>query len=247
MKVVGLIGFGAIGELVASHASGLGAARIGPVLVRKDRANEIRPRLPRHAFPCEEIDALLAARPDMIVECAGQDAVRAHAPAILAAGVDFMPISTGALADHDFRRRLIETAQASGARILIPAGATAGLDGLGALAVGGLTRVIYTSTKPPHAWRGTPAEALIDLGALREPATFYEGPADEAALRYPKNANLAASGYPMLVILKGLNGMPPLGQMMTDQQVADVVNYVRTHFGNKYKDAISAADVKAMR
>ena len=193
MKVVGLIGFGAIGELVASHASWLGAARIGPGLVRKDRANEIRPRLPRHAFPCEEIDALLAARPDMIVECAGQDAVRAHAPAILAAGVDFMPISTGALADHDFRRRLIETAQASGARILIPAGATAGLDGLGALAVGGLTRVIYTSTKPPHAWRGTPAEALIDLGALREPATFYEGPADEAALRYPKNANLAAT------------------------------------------------------
>ncbi|MBN8818132.1 MAG: cytochrome c [Sphingomonas sp.] len=72
----------------------------------------------------------------------------------------------------------------------------------------------------------------------------------EGAGKYPalaKNANLAASGYPMLVILKGLNGMPPLGQMMTDQQVADVVNYVRTHFGNKYKDAISAADVKAMR
>jgi mono/diheme cytochrome c family protein len=35
--------------------------------------------------------------------------------------------------------------------------------------------------------------------------------------------------------------------MMTDQQVADVVNYIRTHFGNKYKDAISATDVKAMR
>ena len=28
--------------------------------------------------------------------------------------------------------------------------------------------------------------------------------------------------------------MPPLGQMMSDQQVADVVNYVRTHFGNSY-------------
>lgn len=68
--------------------------------------------------------------------------------------------------------------------------------------------------------------------------------------KYPplaNNPNLAASGYPMLVTLKGLNGMPPLGTMMTDQQVADVVNYVRTHFGNQYDDAITAEDVKAMR
>lgn len=61
------------------------------------------------------------------------------------------------------------------------------------------------------------------------------------------NANLAASGYPVLVVVKGLNGMPAIGDMMTDQQVADVVNYVRTNFGNKYKDAVKAADVKAMR
>ena len=26
--------------------------------------------------------------------------------------------------------------------------------------------------------------------------------------------------------------MPPVGDMMSDAQVADVVNYVRTHFGN---------------
>ncbi len=28
--------------------------------------------------------------------------------------------------------------------------------------------------------------------------------------------------------------MPPVGSMMSDEQVADVVNYVRTHFGNSY-------------
>ena len=41
--------------------------------------------------------------------------------------------------------------------------------------------------------------------------------------------------------------MPPVGQMMSDQQAADVINYVRTHFGNSYSDAISAADIKAAR
>ena len=41
--------------------------------------------------------------------------------------------------------------------------------------------------------------------------------------------------------------MPPVGRMMSDQQAADVINYVRTHFGNSYSDAISAADIKAAR
>ena len=34
---------------------------------------------------------------------------------------------------------------------------------------------------------------------------------------------------------------------MSDAQVADVINYVRTHFGNSYTDAVSAADVAAAR
>ena len=34
---------------------------------------------------------------------------------------------------------------------------------------------------------------------------------------------------------------------MSHAQVADVINYVRTHFGNSYPDAISAADVAAAR
>jgi len=61
------------------------------------------------------------------------------------------------------------------------------------------------------------------------------------------NKKLAASGYPVYVVLHGLNGMPAVGQMMTDQQIADVVNYVRTHFSNKYRDAVKPTDIKAAR
>jgi mono/diheme cytochrome c family protein len=35
--------------------------------------------------------------------------------------------------------------------------------------------------------------------------------------------------------------------MMNDAQVAAVVNYVRTHFGNNYPDAVTAEDVKVIR
>jgi mono/diheme cytochrome c family protein len=45
----------------------------------------------------------------------------------------------------------------------------------------------------------------------------------------------------------GLHGMPPLGAFMSDEQVAAVVNYVRTHFGNNYQDVVTAADAKAAR
>lgn len=61
------------------------------------------------------------------------------------------------------------------------------------------------------------------------------------------NRKLIASAYPVYVVTHGMNGMPPVGQMMTDQQVADVVNYVRSNFGNRYRDKVKAADVKAAR
>jgi mono/diheme cytochrome c family protein len=68
--------------------------------------------------------------------------------------------------------------------------------------------------------------------------------------RYPalaKDANLAAPGYPIDVVLHGYKAMPAIGKLMTDEQVAAVVNYVRTHFGNNYTDVVKASDVKDVR
>ncbi|MFT3965427.1 MAG: cytochrome c [Sphingobium sp.] len=62
-----------------------------------------------------------------------------------------------------------------------------------------------------------------------------------------RNPKMEAGGYPLYIVLHGMNGMPAVGKMMTDQQVADVVNYVRTHFGNRYRDAVSAEDARAAR
>jgi mono/diheme cytochrome c family protein len=62
-----------------------------------------------------------------------------------------------------------------------------------------------------------------------------------------QNSNLEAGGYPVYVVVRGQRAMPPLGAMMSDIQVATVVNYVRTNFGNTYRDAVSADDVKRIR
>jgi mono/diheme cytochrome c family protein len=70
------------------------------------------------------------------------------------------------------------------------------------------------------------------------------------AATYPPLAadkKLGSTDFVLVELFGGLRGMPPVGDMMSDAQVANVVNYVRTHFGNSYPDAVSAADVKAVR
>ena len=74
---------------------------------------------------------------------------------------------------------------------------------------------------------------------------------------YPKLAGdpaLVSWQYVALTVLNGKNGMPPFGlpadQVMetrtvhlSDEQVADVVNYVRSNFGNRYKANVTAKQV----
>jgi len=62
-----------------------------------------------------------------------------------------------------------------------------------------------------------------------------------------KNPRLASAGYPLFMVINGRKGMPPFGKLLTDQQIAAVVNYVRTHFGNDFPDEATAADARASR
>ena len=62
-----------------------------------------------------------------------------------------------------------------------------------------------------------------------------------------KDPKLEVAGYPIAVVVNGQKAMPAFGPMLSDQQVADVINYVRTHFGNSYKDKVTTADVKTAR
>ncbi len=61
------------------------------------------------------------------------------------------------------------------------------------------------------------------------------------------NPKLEEAGYPLGVIINGQKAMPPLGAYFSDAQIADVVNYIRSHFGNHYTDKVTAAEVKTMR
>lgn len=61
------------------------------------------------------------------------------------------------------------------------------------------------------------------------------------------NDKLAAAAYPITVVMHGLHGMPGFAHRLNDAQVAEVVNYVRSHFGNQFTDVVTAEDVKVFR
>jgi mono/diheme cytochrome c family protein len=76
---------------------------------------------------------------------------------------------------------------------------------------------------------------------------------------FPKlaaNKKFVSWEFVALTVLNGRNGMPPFGRPanqepsrathLTDAQIADVVNYVRSHFENKYKTNVTANQVAAL-
>ncbi|WP_068085251.1 aspartate dehydrogenase [Novosphingobium rosa] len=141
----------------------------------------------------ERLADLLDRQPDVVVECAGHEAVREHGAAVLEAGVALMVVSIGALADPALESALNDAATRSGARLILPAGAVGGIDALTAAKLGGLSSVTYRARKPAMAWAGSPAEKVVDLASLGEATTFFRGTAREAAIAFPKNSNVAAT------------------------------------------------------
>ncbi|MFN6976613.1 MAG: aspartate dehydrogenase, partial [Gemmobacter sp.] len=155
--------------------------------------------LPDGAALIHDPGALAALRPTLVVEAAGRAAVAPWGRAALAAGADFAPASTAAFADPALLPDLMARAAACGRQIAIAPGALAGIDALAAAGCLPLHAVRHEIVKPPAAWAGTAAEALCDLTRLTAPVTFWEGPADQTAARFPQNANVA-----MITALAGI-------------------------------------------
>jgi mono/diheme cytochrome c family protein len=59
-----------------------------------------------------------------------------------------------------------------------------------------------------------------------------------------KNPKLSEPGYPIGMIVLGRGAMPPLTDLLKPAQIAAVVTYIRTHFGNSYEKPVTEADVK---
>ncbi len=89
-----------------------------------------------------------------------------------------------------------------------------------------------------------------------------DGRGAQGAGNYPalaENPKLASASYTATTVLLGRRNMPHFApqndlsgleafavMQLDDAEIAAVVNYVRSHFGNRYTDEVTAADVAAL-
>lgn len=145
-----------------------------------------------HPHRALDLDEALAAS-DLIVECAGGAAVRAHGPAVIAAGRTLLVVSVGALADPALRSELLDRGPGT---CLLSSGAVGGLDLLRAAARdGGLSSATLTSTKRAatlvQPWMST--EEAEELRTAATARLLFEGGIAEAIRRFPASLNVGVA------------------------------------------------------
>jgi len=96
-------------------------------------------------------------------------------------------------------------------------------------------------SKPPAPKTGEEVYTIVC-----QACHMADGKGGAGAARIPALANnprLAAPAYPIMMVEKGRGAMPWFSDTLTPEQVAGVVTYVRTHFGNNYPTPVTVADV----
>jgi len=216
---VGLIGFGTLGQAFAEHIAHLAPAVtiIGAVELRE-------PIAPPDFLLTKNIADILGLQPDVVVECAGQQALKAYGLGVVERGFDLVPASVGSLADDCFREALLSAAAHSGAMIRLPSGAMVGIDGLAAARHSGIDEVLYQGTVSPHSLKSVDQETYhVEVKTI-----VFQGSAREAVQKYPKNANLTAT-----LALAGIGFDQTRVEMIVDPAIENNRHelYVRGKFG----------------
>ena len=220
MKIA-LIGFGAIARYVKTHIERHGH-EIGAIIVSQDFLRRTRVDTYDGIEFVTSFDHI-SQTIGLFVDCAGHSGLMEHGPKILDAGHALLSVSIGAFADPILKDALDKAAIDGDGTIILASGAIGGLDALRAARIGGLESVRYIGRKPPEGWVGSPAEEALDLKNMGQDAqSHFQGSAREAALLYPKNANVAAA-----VALCGIGFDDTEVELIADPKVSANVHVIQ--------------------
>ena len=189
---VAIGGLGTVGMKLARRLDqGIAGLTLAAVSARNQSSAADRIGGLRRLVPVVSL-GVLAEQADVIVECAPAAVFRQVAEPVVEAGKIFMPISVSALLSH---WDLVERANETGARIIVPSGALLGLDAVRAAAESHIESVRRVIRKPPKALAGSPylEQHAIDLNHVLEPQKIFDGSAREGAVGFPANVNIAAA------------------------------------------------------
>ena len=202
MKRIGIIGAGSIGlNIIQAVETDIPNAVISAVMARSvQKAEAALSTVSNHTIPIHTtLDGLLSENCDLILEAAHPSVAQNCAIEVLRRGIDIMPMSVGGLLAGGLLEQASQTAQASGANLIIPCGAITGLNvacASTALQASDLCEASLTSVKKPEALQSEPffaAHPEIDPGSLSQQTVLFEGNVRQAVEMFPKNVNIAAS------------------------------------------------------
>ncbi|MGB9824425.1 MAG: aspartate dehydrogenase [Candidatus Hydrothermia bacterium] len=181
---MGIIGCGAIGSFIAREIDEGQVENVELVAlfdIDLAKAKELASNLKKEVRICKDFEDFLNTPIDLVLEAASQEAVKSHAFKIIESGRDLIVMSAGALADDDFREKLFAFVRRTSRKLYVPSGAVAGLDGLKAFSNVKIYKASLVTRKPPSG-----------IGAGGDvPVVLFEGPAKEAAKKFPQNINVA--------------------------------------------------------
>ncbi|MGE5513360.1 MAG: aspartate dehydrogenase [Bacteroidota bacterium] len=186
-------GLGAIGLAVAKRIDAGEVDGIALVAVSARDKDKARQRTADFRSPPRIVELTdLAGLADVVLE----SVPAAHFMEVAGPAVDegriFMPLSVGQLLDHT---HLVDRARQTGARIVVPTGALAGLDAVRAVAEGKVASIRIKTRKPPRGLAGAPylTQHAISLDGLEKAIRVFEGSAREAIRGFPANVNVAVA------------------------------------------------------
>jgi mono/diheme cytochrome c family protein len=99
-------------------------------------------------------------------------------------------------------------------------------------------------------WRFHATDAATLYRDVCQECHMAHGQGAIGAGRYPalaQNHKLGSIDFAISMVLRGGGAMPAFAHQLTDQQIADVTGYIRTHFGNDFPAPVGSDAVKAAR
>lgn len=209
---IGIIGAGAIANFLLEQLKHDQKFKITSVFVRDiEKYDALQKKFNVTLYT--DVEKFLQSDIDIVVEAANIEAVKSLMPTIIRQKPAVL-ISIGALVDEELLANLTVLAIEFNQSLYLPSGAIGGLDLLqNAHALGNVTSVALTTRKP--------ASSLVSH-QIQEPKTIFQGTAEEAIAKYPKNMNVS-----IVLALAGIGFKETVVTLVADPTIEQNIHHYK--------------------
>jgi aspartate dehydrogenase len=192
---IGIVGCGAIGSYLAETILNRfnEEAELSAIFdIQTEKLSILSDRLANKKLIALNLEDLIL-KSQLVIEATHTSSAYEIAQRAISFQRHIMVMSVGGILKRFFE--LKELAKEKKVKLLIPSGAICGIDGLKAMALSKIEKVLLTTRKNPKAFKGNIylLRKKINLDKIREDTLLFSGNASEAIRFFPQNINICAT------------------------------------------------------